>query len=123
MRSKGKRHSRGLTLLESLMLVTVLSIISAGTGKALMAITKVPGQTEVTLQQETALVSKLEQMRSTSFDSLPIGTAVSPYSDNGVFVDIALADPTGGNSPSTNWKSVTVRNNSNRQLVLLVCKP
>jgi len=105
------------------MLVTVLSIISAGTGKALMAITKVPGQTEVTLQQETALVSKLEQMRSTSFDSLPIGTAVSPYSDNGVFVDIALADPTGGNSPSTNWKSVTVRNNSNRQLVLLVCKP
>ena len=122
-RFRGKPHKRGISLLESLMLVTILGIISAGAGQVLIAIGKIPGQTETTLKDETSMVSKLEQIRATDYDSLTIGTAVSPFSDGGVSVDIAYTDPHGGSSPSTNWKQITVRLANGRQLVALVCKP
>lgn len=123
MRSTGKISRRGLSLVESLMLVVVLAIISSGAGQVLQAVTKVPKQTDSTLLEETKVVSKMEQMRSVSFANLPLGTAVSPYSDGDVSVDIALADPTGGNNPSSNWKQITVRLPSGRQLVAMVCQP
>ena len=123
MRSKGVQHRRGLSLMESLMLVVILAIISTGTGQVLMAVTKIPKQTDATLRDETSIVSKMEQMRSVSFDNLPIGTAVSPYSDNGVYVDVAYADPHGGNSPSTSWKQIPVRLAAGRQIHAMVCKP
>ena len=123
MRSKGQKHPRGLSLMESLMLVVILAIISTGTGQVLMAVTKIPKQTDATLQEETSIVSKMEQMRSVSFDSLPIGTAVSPFSDGGVYVDVAYADPHGGSNSSTNWKQITVRLAGGRQLQAMVCKP
>ncbi|MEI8197950.1 MAG: hypothetical protein WCI73_18815 [Phycisphaerae bacterium] len=122
MRSQGPQRRRGLSLIECLMLVIILGIIGGGAGQALLAVAKVPAQTNNTLTEEMAVVSKMEQMRSVSFANLPLGTAVSPYSDN-VLVDVAYADPTGGNSPSTNWKQVTVRIPGGRQLVTMMSKP
>jgi type II secretory pathway pseudopilin PulG len=123
MRSIGKNHRRGVTLLESLVLVVILAIVAAGAGQSLQAITKIPSQTDATLVDENALVSKLEQMRSVSFDNLPIGTAITPYSDGTVSVDVAYADPAGGATPNVNWKQVTARLTNGRQLVMTVCKP
>ncbi len=123
MRSIGKQKRRGLSLVESLMLVVILSIVASGAGQSLLAITKIPTQADAALVEETALVSKLEQMRSVTYDSLTIGTAITPYSDGTVSVDVALADPTGGASPNVNWKQVTVRLADGRQLMTMVCKP
>jgi type II secretory pathway pseudopilin PulG len=123
MRSIGKQHRRGLSLLESLMLVVILSIVAAGAGQSLMAITKIPTQADASLVEENTLVSKLEQMRSVGFDNLTIGTAITPYSDGSVSVDVAYADPAGGASANVNWKQVTARLANGRQLVMTVCKP
>jgi len=108
--------------MECLMLLVILGIVSASTGQALIAVAKNPRQTDSALADETSLISKMEQMRSVDFDSLTIGTNVAPFSD-AVRVDIAYADPTGGASPSVNWKQITVRMGSARQLVTTVCKP
>jgi type II secretory pathway pseudopilin PulG len=123
MRSIGKTRRRGLSLLESLLLVTILSIVAVGAGQSLQAVTKIPSQTDASLAEENLLVSKLEQVRSVSFDALPIGTAVTPLSDESVSVDVAYADPAGGATPNPSWKQVTARLAGGRQLVMTVCKP
>jgi hypothetical protein len=123
MRCKGIRNRRGISLLECLMLVTVLGIMGAGAGQALISITKVPGQTNTTLDNETHLVSKMEQLRAMNYDALTIGTAVDEFSDNNMMVDIAYADPHGGLNYSLFWKQITVRNADGRQLTMMVSKP
>jgi type II secretory pathway pseudopilin PulG len=123
MRTNGQPKRRGITLLESLVLVVILSIVATGAGQSLLAITKIPTQTDAMLVEENALVSKMEQMRSVSFDNLTIGTAVTPYSDEKTTVDVAYGDPAGGGSPNMNWKQITVRMANGRQLVTMVCKP
>jgi type II secretory pathway pseudopilin PulG len=123
MRSIGKHHRRGLSLVESLMLVVILSIVATGAGQGLLAITKIPGQADAILSDENAMVSKLEEIRGAEFDTLVVGTAISPYSDATVSVDVAYADPSGGMTPNVNWKQVTVRLGSGRQLILMVCRP
>jgi hypothetical protein len=123
MRSIGKNNRRGLSLLESLMLVVILAIVAVGAGQSLQAVSKIPSQTDASLTDESLLVSKLEQVRSVSFDSLPIGTAVTPFSDGTVSVDVVYADPAGGGTPNVSWKQVTARLTNGRQLVLTVCKP
>src|ERR1043166_2867443 len=118
-----RKHRRGLSLMESLMLVVMLGIIGTGAGQALIAVAKIPTQTDATLNEETALVSRLEQMRSIAYDSLPIGGNVAPYSDSTIGIDVAYADPRGGSTPSTKWKKITVHMANGRQLVTTVCKP
>jgi hypothetical protein len=109
--------------MESLMLVVMLGIVGTGASQALIAVAKVPTYTDATLTDETALVSRLEQMRSIQFDSVPIGGNVSPYSDSSIGVDVAYADPRGGASPSTKWKKITAHMANGKQLVMTVCKP
>jgi type II secretory pathway pseudopilin PulG len=123
MRSNGQHRRRGLSLIESLMLVAILSIVATGAGQSLLAITKIPVQTDAALDDENVLVSKMEQVRSAAFDSLTIGTAIAPYSEGDILVDVAYADPGGGGSSNTNWKQVTVRQAGGRQLIIMVCKP
>ena len=122
MRSNGPHQRRGLSLIESLMLVVILAIVAAGAGQSLLAITKIPAQADATLVDETALVSKLELMRAANFDSLTVGTAITPFSD-AVLVDVALADPAGGAIANPNWKQITVRYADGRQLTTMVSKP
>ena len=122
MRPNSAKHRRGLSLLESLMLVVILGITSGGVGQALIAVAKVPNAVDGTLSDEISLVSKMEFMRSVSFNNLTIGTAVSPYSDT-VMVDIAYADPEGGSNPVAGWKQITVRLASGRQLSMMVSMP
>jgi hypothetical protein len=113
---------RGLSLLETLMLVTILGIVGAGSGLALQTVAKTPSQTDTALTAEATLVSKMEQMKSVSFDNLTIGDGISPYSTSTIRVSVAYWDPTGGNSPSTNFKRVTVTSNG-VSLMTLVNKP
>lgn len=121
-RQRGKTR-RGLSLIESLMLVVILSIIGTTAGRGLLAITKIPSQADKVLLEETALVSKMEFVRALAYDNLTVGTAISPYSDGEVSVDVAYADPGGGATPDTNWKQVTVRLANGRQLTTYVSRP
>jgi hypothetical protein len=105
------------------MLVTILGIVGTTAGQALLAISKTPKQADAALIEETALVSKMESMRSLSFDNLTIGTALADYSDNTVSVDVAYGDPSGGGAQNTNWKQITVRLAGGRQLTTFVSKP
>ena len=94
----------------------------AGAGLALQNVAKTPGQTDTQLNSEALLLSKMEELRSTSFTNLPTGTNVSPFSTSTIRVDIAFADPSGGFNPSANFKSITATCNG-ISLVTLVCKP
>jgi hypothetical protein len=121
-RPQKKRRSRGLSLMEVLMLVTILGIVGAGAGLSLQAVAKTPGQTDTILVSQTNLVSKMEELRSIPFDTLPTGTNVAPYSTSAVKVDIAYADPYGGTGGNAFFKRITVTSNGT-SLVTLVCKP
>jgi hypothetical protein len=105
------------------MLVTILGIVGTTAGQALMAISKTPKQADAVLMDETALVSKMEFMRGLAFNNLEIGTAVTPYSDETVSVDVAYADPGGGGAMNTSWKQITVRLAGGKQLTTYVSKP
>ena len=110
-----KMNKRGFSLMEVLLLVAILGIVGAGAGKALTSIAKVPGQTDLSYQLETRLISKLEQIRSLPFDSVPIGSP-STLSDtvqvsNTTYprtVTVDYADGDGNGSADLTIKQVTV---------------
>src|ERR1035437_1492517 len=107
-----RRPARGFSLMEVLLLVVVLGIVGAAAGQALQAVAKVPSQTDTVFQIETQMISKMEQIRSMTFDNVPTGTGLSDtvqiagMSYNRT-VTVALADPNGGGASAT-FKQVTV---------------
>jgi prepilin-type N-terminal cleavage/methylation domain-containing protein len=110
------RPKRGFSLMEVLMLVVILGIVGAAAGKALTAMGKVPGQTDLNYQLETRLISKVEQIRAMPFDSIFAGNPSTSLSDtvtiSGVTyprtVVVAFADGDGNGSPDITFKQVTV---------------
>jgi type II secretory pathway pseudopilin PulG len=121
-----KRHStarRGLSLIECLMLVAILSIVGTTAGRSLMAITKIPKAADSAFNDEMTLVSTMEHMRALAYDNLTVGTAITPYSNAHISVDVDYADPRELGMPSLNWKKITVRLPDGRQLTTYVSKP
>jgi hypothetical protein len=114
---------RGLTLIESLMLVAILSIVGTTAGRCLLAVTKIPKAADSAFNDEMTLVSKMEYMRGLAYDNLIIGTAITPYSDAHVSVDVDYADPKDLGMPSLNWKKITVRLPGGQHLTTFVSKP
>jgi prepilin-type N-terminal cleavage/methylation domain-containing protein len=109
-------RKRGFSLMEVLMLVAILGIVGAAAGKALTAMAKIPGQTDVSYQLETRLVSKLEQIRALPFDSVAVGSPNSTLSDTVVVsnttyprtVTVDFADGDGNGSADSTFKQITV---------------
>jgi type II secretory pathway pseudopilin PulG len=81
---KRRQTKHGYTLLEALLLVMVLGITGAATGKALTAMTHSPEQNDKELAVEAALLDKVEFLRSLSYATLAAeaGKSQSAYSDS-----------------------------------------
>jgi len=101
---KRYRHSRGLTLIEAMLLVVILSIVAVAAGVGLQAVAKVPAQTDRALAINNALVDTLEQWRAKPWASMvtPLPDTViinsKPYTRT---ITIEDADPTATNDPAT----------------------
>lgn len=114
-----RRRRRAFTLIEVLVLVVVLGIVAAATGRALQAVARTPVTTDEVFQLETRLISKMEEIRATPFDTLLVGE--TPYSISigdlnipgatkyhQMTVNVALADADGNGLPEANFKQVTI---------------
>jgi hypothetical protein len=73
---------RGFSLMECLMIILILGIVGGAAGQMLTALAKTPRDTETQFQIDAALVSKLEYLRSLTFDQLtlcgPTGMPLDP---------------------------------------------
>jgi hypothetical protein len=79
-----RQRPTGFTLLEALLLVSILGIVAAGIGSALRAVTHVPTENNSTLLAETALLEKMEYLRSLPFATLAadVGRSPSNFTDS-----------------------------------------
>ena len=75
------RPARAFSLIEVLVLVVVLGIVGAAAGRALQAVVRTPVLTDQSFQLETQIVSKMEDIRAKSFDSVAVGSPNATLSD------------------------------------------
>jgi type II secretory pathway pseudopilin PulG len=75
------RQLRGLTLVEALLLLVIVSIVAVAAGVGLQAVVKVPSKTDDTMAINNVLVSALEQMKAqlTSSPGWPSTTSTTTY--------------------------------------------
>lgn len=125
-------HSRGLTLIEAMLLVVILSIVAVAAGVGLQAVAKVPAQTDRTLAINNALVDTLEQWRAKSWATMASASDTvtvnsKPYART---ITVEDADPTATNDPvtftvgntKTDFRRITVTING-QMMRLYVAKP
>ena len=75
---------RAFSLIEVLVLVSVIAIVGAAVGRSLQAVAATPVKNDQAFQIETQLISKMETLRamaSSNFGSLIPSTATGLYSD------------------------------------------
>jgi type II secretory pathway pseudopilin PulG len=117
----------GVTLIEAMILVVVLGAVALGTGSALQNLTRQPKNMNLLLATSSALVDKMEYLRSLSFTALTVGTTFSDtvaiegtsYTRS---VTVALADADGNGAADSDFKSITVTVNG-QSLVCYVTAP
>jgi type II secretory pathway pseudopilin PulG len=68
------RQHRGLTLVEAMMLLVIVSIVAVAAGVGLQAVAKVPAVADSTMAVNAALVSTVEQTRANLLKNWPSGT-------------------------------------------------
>ena len=110
---------RAFTLLESIFLMTILSIVSLGAGVSLSALAKVPTQNDTILAINGKVIDCMEQMRSTAASNFSglVAEATSLTNTNpGVLINgkyyscsvtAAQANPDGSGN-KTDFYQVTV---------------
>jgi len=107
------KKQRGFSLIEVLLLVTVLGIVGGAAGQAMIVVAKVPSQTDMHFQIETRLISKMETIRALDFDdindtltdSVPIGPQSTIYARTVTVTNIAGS---GGGTPDSTFKQITI---------------
>jgi type II secretory pathway pseudopilin PulG len=121
-----KRPRKGFTLIEAMMLLTILGIVGLAAGISLQSLTRVPKANDVQLSIASSLTDKMEQLRGTAFASLAVGSSNdtvtinnTPYTRSWT---IALADANGDGSNDSDFKQITVTIGS-RSLVCYVVQP
>lgn len=114
------RAHRGLTLIEAMLLLVIMSIVAVAAGIGLQAVAKVPTQTDLTLAVNSALVDTIEQYKSKPWASVtasttPITNSVTINSQTYTRkITVESADPTDGTDPNsfsttqTDYRRITV---------------
>jgi type II secretory pathway pseudopilin PulG len=103
---------RAFSLLEVLILVSVIAIIGAAVGRSLQAVAATPVKNDQAFQIETQLISKMESLRATAsanFAALDPSTATGLYSDTVTIanityqrnVTVSYVDPTSAGPADT----------------------
>jgi hypothetical protein len=126
------RSSRAFSLLEAVILVTILGIVGVGVGIGLQATVHVPAAVEDRLSTHTFLMQKMEELPTISFASLAAGKDDSGHalSDTVLLKGITVArtvtvstvDGDGNGSPDPDLLEITVTING-QSLKTRVCKP
>ncbi|HVX87110.1 MAG TPA: hypothetical protein VH253_20160 [Phycisphaerae bacterium] len=127
-----RRLRAGFTLLEAVILVTILGIVGVGVGIGLQATARVPEGVEDRLSVQTLLMQKMEEVSTISFASLAAGKDDSgnALSDTVTVkgktanrtVTVAAADADGDGNPDADFLEITVTING-QSLKTRVCKP
>jgi type II secretory pathway pseudopilin PulG len=58
-----QKHPRGLTLIEAMLLLVIVSIVAVAAGVGMQAVAKVPAATDETMSINSTLVNVMEQVR------------------------------------------------------------
>ncbi len=85
---------RAFSYIEALLLITILGITGAATGRALTAVVHAPAQNNDSFLLETTLVDKMEYLRSLPFSSLAADVPHFPsvYSDTSTNAPVIHGD-------------------------------
>jgi len=121
-----RKKNRGLTLVEAMVLLVILSIVAVAAGVGLQAVVKVPAATDSTMAVDSVLVSVQEQTRANLIRNWPAstwggsnyafivnGTSYSPTA--GITLGSTFTTPITGSSPAP----ITV-NNKTYQISVMV---
>jgi len=128
-------NPRGFTLIESLVIIVILSIVGVGVGVGLQSSTKLPEATDRALALSAELNSELEAWKAVAWTSSTWPT-ILPYSKNDTVtinvdsqaityprtISIAKWDPNNlstNTSPQTNFVQVSVTVNGETLLCYL----
>lgn len=106
----------GFTLLEAIIMTTILSIVAVAASVGLQSLVKVPKQNDNQLVISNQLVDRMEQLRGTPFANLASGSA------GNISWTVTTVDPTGGGSPKADFKQITVTQ-SGRSISCYVTQP
>jgi hypothetical protein len=136
--SKHLGRRAGFSYLEALLLIVILGITGAATGRALTSVLHSPGENNNSLLLETALVDKMETLRALPFATLAadVGRTPSAYSDTSATAPVIDGSPvprtvaiwyvtpgTGAYSPSATHMLRVVVSADQRSLTSLVNEP
>lgn len=100
----GRTHARrGLTLVEAMLLVVIMSIVAMGAGIGLQAVAKVPTEADKTMAINAKLVDTLETWKSKSWSSMASGGGTVTVNGKGYELKVTVenADPTATTDPAT----------------------
>jgi prepilin-type N-terminal cleavage/methylation domain-containing protein len=117
-RFRKKRYSRGFTLLEAMVCLTILSIVGLGASVGLQSVAHNPDQAENRLWTCQQLNSTLEDLRDTAYASLLSGSKTTDADHDGAthtltwtVLEIDPARPTASPpvaKPNSGLKQITV---------------
>jgi len=122
-----RRKQRGVTLIECVILVTVVSIVSLGFGIALQTSARTPYVVNQRLDIHTRIVEKMEDLSSLSFATLAANSGLSDNVTVGSTtytrtVAVAYVDADGVSGVESDFLEVTVTING-QSLKTRVTKP
>jgi Tfp pilus assembly protein PilV len=122
VRAPGRKTS-GVTLIESMMLMVIMSIISLGTGIALQSLVRVPEANNRYLAVSNLLIDKMEGLRALGFATLNTTASSSdaPVIDNVTYTRSWTITKNPGGSYDANFIQITVTI-GNQSLTSAVCK-
>jgi Tfp pilus assembly major pilin PilA len=110
---KGAGRGRGFTLIEAIVLVTVMSVVAVAAGVGLQAVAKVPTQTDATMGINNALVDAMEQWKAKSWATMASSTGTvtvngRSYTRTVTVADADPASPEGGGTAKADFRRITV---------------
>ena len=115
---------RAVSLIESMVLMVVMSIVVLGTGISLQSLTKVPTANNRVLVISNLLIDKMEKLRALDFPTLAATSNASDTVtiDNVTYTRSWTITANPGSSYDANFLQVTVTIGS-QSLTSAVCKP
>lgn len=122
-----RKHRKGLSLIEAMILLVIMSVVSLGVGAGLRAVTRMPEGIDDRMAVHIKLIEKLEELKTLSFALLNNGTnrsdtvTIAGQTVNRT-VTIAQADADGANGVNADFLQITVTINGS-SLATRVCQP
>jgi Tfp pilus assembly major pilin PilA len=106
--------SRGLTLVEAMFLMVIMSIVAVGAGIGLQSVAKVPTATDLVLATDNAILSTIEQWKSKPWASQVSQSDTVTVNNKSLArtITVANADPSNpesGTNTQTDFHRITVQ--------------